>query len=533
MVLNKRNSILVLALIVAVLVSFLKPGTSVSTKNPIYKIIYVNLQPPTSFDPLDADKYMNLKPMRMLYATPLEVTTNNILTSTVLDAFTYNKAEQVMKWVVKSNLKYSDNTELNVDDVVFSVLRMLAARPTFPVLNKIEGINEWLSEKNKYNTLPSGIVVTNNEISFKFSGKIQNPMFRFVLELFSIIPKKCVDLATNKLICRTPPQSGMYNLARLDDKSVSFELRKTTNSDLNTTAPKNIIFNYKTADELNKAPIDLDQHTVITGSDFRVIVDAPNFWSHLTKTHVVKKMPASSYAFLLLNHNQHPFFQSKDCRFKFANEFRNNFQAEMGGLFNLDRSFFPKLLPGYLSNEILLEDTNVKKTSCTLIKDSKPIKWAINKQIANSWYPKVLKKTFENLGIKNNEMLVVDNFSDLETLFIKNEISMIYLASAFWAQDPVGDLKMLFTPNMHELLNDAYSNLELRERLANIDENVELNSHIKQQMEEFNKYLYSDATVNAYAHTQTFYASSKESLLKDLPQAVTAPAPWQLFNVEN
>jgi ABC-type transport system substrate-binding protein len=87
----------------------------------------------TSLDPLDADLHQNLSVARMVYATPLEIDATDTITSLVLDSFNYNKTTKTITWQVRPGLQFSDGKPLTVDDVVFSVTRMLHANPKFPV----------------------------------------------------------------------------------------------------------------------------------------------------------------------------------------------------------------------------------------------------------------------------------------------------------------------------------------------------------------------------------------------------------------
>lgn len=46
-------------------------------------------------------------------------------------------------------------------------------------------------------------------------------------------------------------------------------------------------------------------------------------------------------------------------------------------------------------------------------------------------------------------------------------------SSGFWALDPAGDIKMLFTPNMHKLLSPITEDEKLQKLLGQVDESVE------------------------------------------------------------
>ena len=136
---------------------------------------------PTSYDPLDADSTQNLSVMRMLYATPLEISLENELTSSILEDFRYVSDSQEIVWKVKEGLKYSDGKQLTADDVAFSVSRMAFTRPKFPVLENIVGLSEWINEQTPLKSYPKGIVVRGQTITIKLNKNLKHPLFRFCL----------------------------------------------------------------------------------------------------------------------------------------------------------------------------------------------------------------------------------------------------------------------------------------------------------------------------------------------------------------
>lgn len=200
----------------------------------------------TSFDPLNADATNNLPAARMLYHTPIEISKNDILTSAVLDSFEYSIGEARAKWIVKKGLKYSDGTEITPEDVLFSVVRMAFTRPKFPVIKEIVGIEEWSSKPGALSALPSGIKLDKQTITITFTRNVDHPLFRFCLELFSIIPKRCVDEKTNKLVCDQPPSSGYFTLKDKGSDWALFQLRHELEGSKGLPKAKQIKFEYHT-----------------------------------------------------------------------------------------------------------------------------------------------------------------------------------------------------------------------------------------------------------------------------------------------
>ena len=149
-----------------------------------YQYIITNVGEPDSFAPLDGDKWQNMPLARMIYLTPIEISSEDELVSTILESFTYDQKKKKMEWTVKSGLTYNNGEKITVEDVVFSVLRMMYRMPLFPVIKNILGIDNWKKGPDPLNSLPEGIKVSRNNIEIFFNKKIKAPFFRFCLELF-------------------------------------------------------------------------------------------------------------------------------------------------------------------------------------------------------------------------------------------------------------------------------------------------------------------------------------------------------------
>ena len=214
---------------------------------------------PTSYDPLEADQTQNLPVARMIYHTPLEIDASDTISSQVLESFGYDKKTKTIKWTVKRNLTFNDGTPLTTDDVVLSIKRMLLTRPQFPVIESIEGKDQWLKEENPLTKIPFGIKVAGNEITISLTKDYPHPLFRFCLELFSIIPKKCVDLKSDKLTCDRPPESGRFAIVEKKDKSILFSSR-VSNKD-------QVLFKYIPAVELSEQLPKLSSESVVAGNE--------------------------------------------------------------------------------------------------------------------------------------------------------------------------------------------------------------------------------------------------------------------------
>ncbi|MCB0371079.1 MAG: hypothetical protein KDD45_17085, partial [Bdellovibrionales bacterium] len=298
---------------------------------------------PTSLDPLDADQTQNLPVTRMIYATPLEIDASDTITSQVLEKFSYNKASKSIHWTIKKGQKYSDGTEIAIGDVAFAVIRMLYTRPKFPVIESIEGANEWLKLPEPLKGHPKGIQIKNNEITIYLTQDYPHPLFRFCLELFSIIPKKCVDLKTNKISCDKIPESGRFLIKEQKEKTILFQNRiKESNQ---------IIFKYLPSIDLAKQLDKISNDAVIAGNESMFTAEELKLFRGYSSFYY---LPASRFSVLQINSEVSPF-DDRICRFVFANQFRKEYEKLTKDYSPSESSIFTKIIPGYLTRKELEE----------------------------------------------------------------------------------------------------------------------------------------------------------------------------------
>ena len=96
--------------------------------------------------------------------------------------------------------------------------------------------------------------------------------------------------------------------------------------------------------------------------------------------------------------------------------------------------------------------------------------------------------------------------------------------------DPAGDVKMLFTPNMHKMLSQVSGDEALQSLIEEANdplvEGEQANINI-------NQHLFDEAVFNVYAHISRFYISKNKDLINEVLIGITSPAPWQVFKVGN
>lgn len=472
---------------------------------------------PTSFDPLEADQTQNLPVARMIYHTPLEIDASDTISSQVLDSFKYDKKTKTITWVAKKNLSYKDGTSLTTGDIVLSVTRMLFTRPQFPVIESIEGKDEWLKQESPLSKLPKGIKVNGNEISISLTKDYPHPLFRFCLELFSIIPQKCVDLKSNKLLCDRPPESGRFLIAEKTDKSIVFTSRANKDEQIN--------FKYISAVDLSKNLPQISSESVVAGNESMF---SKEDLSSFRKLDAFYYLPASRFSVLQLNPDIAPF-DDKLCRLYFAKQFRNEYEKLTKDYSPAESSIFTKIIAGYMPRKDLesAELDKIKKSdfeSCLLRLRKKEIAWAFVENEVNSAFVSALKNTFKTLDLKNRPTQLKSR-KELAGKFVSGEVAIFNGASGFWANDPLGDLKMLFTPNLHKPLNYISKDQTLQNQIEECIKNPSNKSNLLR----VNQYLHDQGLFNVYTHVRRFYFSKDSKKLKQIPQGSAAPNPWQVL----
>lgn len=493
-----------------------------SEKNEVFTYVITETSVPTSLDPLDADNTNNLAVARMIYSTPLEASEENQLASQVLSSFKYDKATKTMEWFVKEGIQFSDGSPITADDIVFAVARMAYERPKFPVIQAIKGVQSWAESKKGVDSYPDGLTVSGNKISIQFAEDVSHPMFRFCLEIFSIIPKRCVDLKTNKLICDKIPSSGHYEIESSENGRYSFVRRKSQPHD-GFMAPQRIKFDYMTPEQFsqNKASV-LKQGVIVAGNEIQYSAED---LKSIKETSVIKFLPASRFGALMFNHHA-AAFKDRKCRLYFANIFRE-INAKISNQ-EIEGSIFTKVLPGYESFDALEKANSLSEQdqeNCRAHFAKIKIEWGHTNKEQASLFVNVLKKTLEQIGAKESVPRIFETRLELANAYAEGSIGVMGSSSGFWALDPAGDIKMLFTPNMHKLLSPITEDSKLQSLLGQVDESVDAYKNV-------NRYLFQDAKFNVYNHPRRFFVAHDKDTLTDFPFALTYPSPWQVFKVK-
>lgn len=494
-----------------------------------YRYVITETSLPTSFDPLDGDQTQNLPVQRMIYATPVEVDAKGSLQSQVLESFSYSPESRTMTWILKAGAKFSNGTDITIHDVAFAVSRMAFTRPKFPVLEKIDGLQAWAQLPNALESNPPGIKISKNTLEIKFSQPVEHPLFRFSLEIFSIIPKSCVDLKTNKINCEKIPFSGHYYLKEQTQSQLYFEMRDT--SSLVGAAPSKISFDYRLPDQVFTDSFKFNGITVVQGNEIKLSLNQLRSLKNIFQTSY---LPSARIGLTILNPKSPPF-NDRRCRIVYANAYRKAFESLATVGFKVESSVFTDVLPGYMkSNEIEgsrdFQIAEGERAKCIEQLKENPPQWAIVKEDAGSIYSVVTEKTFEILGIPKPEPKLFDTRKQETEAFVKGEVSLIGASTGFWAMDPAGDIQMLLTPNMHKILQFVSNDDEVQHMIRSLKVDREKNN--SEAFKRLNQYIHDQALFNVFAHVRRFYSSNSLENIAELPVSITSPAPWQVFRMK-
>lgn len=481
----------------------------------------------TSFDPLDADQYQNIWSMRMLHLTPIEVSVNNRLVSQVLSSFSYDPVNSQIKFDVRKDRTFSDGSRIEAEDIAFTIARMAFTRPKFPVVSRIVGLQEWLRSETPLLSLPAGIAIAGETITISLDRRLENPLFRFSMEIFSIVPRRSIDPVTNKLKMTRPPTSGNYEIESESARSVVFRLR-TPPIEHNINAPRTVRFDHEITEPNFSQFMNHPPNFVFAGPEFPLRMARVDLEAQGAN---VTWAPASYIAALQINPDVEPF-GSKSCRRQFADTFRETVAQAMGDRASLEPGLFPRIVPGYLPPTELTPSN--KEASSSTTNESfkgKSVAWRAYPKGRNEFFNEAIRSTAKTLKLELSEQGELDIGEAKRSGFRGLETAFFFGQTGFWALDPVGDVQMLFAPNMHSMLEPIWRDGKVGEMLEQVGRDAEPHE-VESRMKEFNRYIVDQALFNVVGHFRFYFASTGAATLRDVPLAVQQPYAWQVFNVD-
>jgi ABC-type transport system substrate-binding protein len=485
---------------------------------------------PTSFDPMESDWSGNQDLARMIYLTPIELSADDKLTSTLLEKYVFNPKTKEIEFVVRQGLKFSDGTPITADDVAFAIARVAFTLDNFPIVSEIKGLSEWKIKKDALLSLPVGLVVDGHRVFLKLNKSPQHPLFRFLAPQFSVIPKSAVDLATNKLKTNQPPTSGHYVIKEMRDPEVHYELRQLVASRAGAKMPNRIVMRYVTPQDFErKALSKIDDRTVVMSSNLRY---SPDLYVQMRNNSEFRYLQSTDIGILVLNPKSE-IFRDPLCRRIFAETFRDHLHKSSLAQFGVEGSLFTKVLPGYVSENKLAQGSSISEKErelCMARFRSTPVTWFKRPWGSGETYHTVLEKSGSALGIKQTS--IENHEGGALKAFAENKIDGMFLFTGFWATDTAGDLKMLFTPNLWYpgFLDNLTHDKAIAKMILNLEKETDSVKR-KALFESLNAYIYNDATMSVFSHPKTFFMYAKKNQFIPPPVGMMEPAPWQLFQL--
>ncbi|MGE3682125.1 MAG: ABC transporter substrate-binding protein [Bdellovibrionales bacterium] len=491
-----------------------------------YTFVLAETGRPVSLDPLDADYANNLHASQMIYSTLLDVERDSTLTSRVLSSFSYNPNTAEIRLEVNKRARFNDGSPIRAQDIEMTVKRMMAKRPTFPVIQHVLGIKEWSGQVDMLSKPVDGLTSDSDVVRIKLSRHVENPLFRFALPLFGVVKRECVDLKTNKLSkgCAT---SGYYTLLNREGPVWTFAAEKKTNPE-RRKIPSEIHIKYLegriAASHLKEAS---EGTTVILMQEYHV--DESEQYRDSTSGFSRIEQPNSRFSAFLLN-PKHAIFERSECRRFFRDTLIGNISALFGSL-QVERSLFSRILPGFLNAADLEAGAPPISmeliSSCRSVFSHQKLRWMPSPGNNSKEFEHALRATTEQLEM---DLVIMEGVSSKERFnsFISGNLDVLLGGSGFWAFDPVGDVQMLFTRGLHKPLSFVTSDLKLQELLNGL----EFEQNPVRRLRSLNQYVYDQALLNVYSHSKRVYLTRGSGVSKTIPVAITPPAPWQMFDVD-
>ena len=481
---------------------------------------------PNSVDPPHVDQFSNYFPSQMVYFPPLEADVEGKLQSHILSGFGYDESKGVIT-LEMGHWTYSDGTPVRAEDVTLAIKRLVLQRPLFPVVRFIDGLEEWRRRASPLRTNPRGIEISGSTIRIRLTQKVYHPLFRFNLTVFSVIPSRCINLLNGDLTCATPPSSGYYVRGPSNNKNwITFNRRADLPTPIASALPAQVIFDYdsKPLRELIDEP---GYDSVVWGYDLNY---TPAEHAQFGKDFRVDRLPAAWFTGFVLNPRIKPF-DNQVCRQWFSASFREYFAKQDLGVITPSSSIFTKIIPGYKSQQQLGLGSvpPAAEKSCLEQLRSKPFVYAIRSQSTPPLVERALREMASHYRFALGDAVKAPSSHSGWPSYKRSDVAMQLTNSGFWPLDPVGDIQMLLTPNLHEDYMDISSDPEVQRLLKEISLALTPDL-IKVNMERLNQYLYDQALFNVFSNQAYLYLSKKgHESHHGATFSVTFPYPWQVF----
>lgn len=489
---------------------------------------FLSVPSPNSHDPLDMDEIRNHALADLVYARIIEPTPEGTLVSRILKKFSFEEKENTISWVVAKGLTYEDGHPITVDDVAYSLSRLAFSHPKLPVVEDIDGLDDWLKSSNPLAGFPSGVIIRENEIRVHFRKSVKHALSRLSYHMLAVIPRNSVDLSSNKLK-HQPPASGPYRIASQNTEEWIFVLREGFSQFDGVTLPESIRLRSLNPSDFVAVSSSLDDHSVIVAMNG--VVSSADVKATATSCDIVR-LPTNQTSALYFNPQVEPFVK-RECRFFLAEEFRKTFVQLQGQEDSSEGSIFVQMMPGYRELSSLRQGADPlsdrDRAVCLDVFRKHPIRWA--------WFTKkttfsqrIMKQTLERLHLPTSEEIYDVSGPEFIDLFLSGKTNATTTGMELSFHDPIDDLRMYMTPGLHSILKPLWGNAELVKKVNALYEEADPEKKRLTSLA-INQEWFNSAIFNVYTHGRFDLIVKKgDSKLSLMKGKMGFPVTWRVLS---
>lgn len=499
-------------------------------KMTVHRYFAVTSGYPVTFDPIEADLTQNMPLAQMIYVPPMEISGSKGLRSSLLKSFDHFADKKLLRLESRSDARFSDGSPVTAEDIAFAIARITFTYPDWPLVREIVGAEEWRKTASPLKSFPAGIRVEGQIVTIQLSHDVRHPLFRLAMEIFSVIPKRCVDPVKNALSCDEPPSSGPYVVKEKKPDGWLFARRPGVDVLDGRKIPELVSYHVIAPDEAAKVVKTLAEGDVVEAYTGGFSADQ---LEDMRANGTAREFPSSPFAALVLNPNVEPF-RSKACRQIFADEFRKSMTIMGKGVQRPEGSVFVPLLAGYADLPTLEKRRTIsekERDTCLKTLRAHPIKWAWFKK-RRTMSMEILDETIKRLGMPPAQAIFDVSPQEFARVFTEGETNAMTSGSEFWPYDPVNDIKMYFSPGMHKSLAVVTKDKKLQEIVDRIY-HASGDAKTAGAFTDLTHYLFDEAVYNVYMHDRQFLVGKKGTdAFNQVPVDMAWPKPWQVFDVK-
>lgn len=468
-----------------------------------------------NFDPIFSNYVSNYYFFHLIYEVPIRVDTIGQYRSSLLENFRYFSHSQTLQLCLKQNRFFSDGAQITLDDLAFSVMRVMFFYPFLVNIREIKGLNKWRSLTFPLENLPEALTLDHkkNCLNIAYEKEQLNPFYFFTVSHHGIIPKKVVNIKTGLLLepSQRAPFSGPYSLSYLSEDELLLQKREGV---ARKSDPLNIRINVVTPDKIGPFLKKSNKNMVIAVGKLSL---SPEDRKYL-EDHFRGTVPTEAGAEgVLFNISKNSLFADKRLRQFFAEQIRLSVE-EIGG--RPSKSFFGLLQPGYESSfelkKLIPEFTSEEKDY--FLKKIRTHPPSAGFYSTGYFFQKVYEKTAERLKIEKRK-IQCSSRSELSEKFISGTLDMRAFQILMEGFNVSEGTRMIFSPGYVPFLLHLHHNQDLQEAIKKFSDNNVLTGN-DFTLKQFNRILFEDAAFAIFRNFGREYYVRKESKLNFSGQIV-------------